>query len=263
MVVTMDINYYLNNLGFTQKEQEIYKVLLDNGAQTIAGLTRITGIPRTTVNRNCLQLTKKHYIENVIDEFGNTRYKVVSPDKLFSLIDIKKEELNKTEDAIKSLQKIVQNGVRKTPKTEVKYYYGVEGMKQLIWNSLDADKCILGYSTWGREQIVGQKFEDKLVQEMKLRKKFDKVIIDMKGVKYLQSIAPKGYHAFQNVKVLEDLDIVGDIYIYNDIFAINNWSMDYKEVVSVEIRNSTIADVQKSIFNELWKDAKDIRRYFI
>lgn len=228
-------------------------------ASDVLNLTQIsksTGIPRSTVYRICDRLVKRKLAEVVIDHRGR-KVRAVDSQTLDYLIQDKEKEFNTRKDALEELKRFLEITVRNLPMTQLRYYKGRDGMKQLIWNTLRAEKSIVGYSVYGRRDIVGQKFIEKYVVEFKRRNLVDKVLVN-------KQILPDAKRALREVhqqstdhiRVVNDTSfyISGDTYIYNNIYAVNFW--DENEIIGVEIENPEIAKVQQSIFENLWKKAK-------
>lgn len=121
---------------------------------------------------------------------------------------------------------------------------------------------MVGYSIYGRKEIIGRQFLEKYTAEFNRRKLLDKVIINKKIITRVRK-ALKGIHqqTKENVRIIPDKDfyISGDTYIYNNIYAVNFWNKG--EIVGVEIENPEIAKVQKSIFYSLWRRAKSLKNF--
>ena len=61
----------------------------------------------------------------------------------------------------------------------MKYYSGVEGLEQIVWNTLSSkDKNMYGYSSWDRNNFLSQKYIDVHQKEALLRGPKDHVIVN-------------------------------------------------------------------------------------
>ena len=51
--------------------------------------------------------------------------------------------------------------------------------------------------------------------------------------------------------------IRADVFIYNDVYAVCNY-LDGGDIFCFEIYNENVAQMQREIFEELWKEAKEM-----
>jgi len=252
MTVTLSIDKSLKLIGLDKNERSVYKKLLSGGVMTVSQLAKSTNIPRTTIYRICENLSKKNFLEWVVYKMGK-KVKAIPPQKLDYIVKQKQnqlENLQKALDNLKELTKISKN----IPLTEIRYYKGKSGMKQLIWNTLHAREGIVGYSIYGRKKIVGEKFIEKYILEFKKKSLTDKVLVNEKIFPEVKK-ALKGSHqqSKDDVRIIRNdkFYISGDTYIYNNIYAVNFWNKE--EIIGVEIENEQIVKVQKGIFDILWE----------
>jgi sugar-specific transcriptional regulator TrmB len=259
MAVNLDIKQNLKLLGLNESEIRVYSQLISKELSSMTQLSKSTGIPRTNIYRICEELVKKNLARWTVDQRGK-KIEIVNIRTLDRIIHKKELELEKTKSAVGNLQSLFKATSKNLPLTELRYYKGKEGMKQLIWNTLQAKNEIMGYSVYNRREIIGSKFDEKYVVEFRKRKLADNVIANTPTLPAIKK-ALKGVHQQtpKNVKIIEDKDfyISGDTYIYNNIYAVNFWNED--EIIGVEIENPEIVKVQKSIFNSLWKIATPLK----
>ncbi|MDQ6985600.1 MAG: hypothetical protein Q9M91_02220 [Candidatus Dojkabacteria bacterium] len=149
------------------------------------------------------------------------------------------------------------------PKTQVRNYFGVEGIKQIIWNCLKAKTEVIGYSQFGRVSVVGEKFYSKYVEEFKLRKIVDRSITNELGLEHVRTFVKPGEHQqnLDNVRMIpkDKYYVSGDTSIYNNIYAVCWW--DKGEIVGIELENPKLVKLQKSIFEMMWSLAEPISKY--
>lgn len=263
MVDTLDITTKLEIIGLTGEEIQLF--LLMSATIRPYNMTELalrSGIPRTTVYRLCENIAKKGLAEWVIG-VRSKKIQPISPSNYDQIIRTKKSELSTVVDAVTSLKKLLKPQ-QILPMTQVRYYTGKEGMKQLIWNTLKAKNEMVGYSVYGRTKIVGEKFNNDFVIEFNKKKLRDRTIIN-------ENILPDVIEKFKiahqqeipDIRFIGDKDyfISGDTYIYNNVYAVNFWHGD--EVIGVEIENPEIAKVQKGIFEVLWKIAKPLKKELV
>src|SRR3989344_4779824 len=260
MIEKLDIIKNLNILGLANEEAELYLLLTARDAFSVLGLSKESRIPRTTVYRICQKLVEKKFAEWIVDEYNFKKVRAVRPSKLTSLIAESKSVLETKEKSLQNLQTMIADTPGKIPRTQVRFYEGKEGMQQVMWNALSAEKEIIGYSVYGRREVVGEAFNSKFVEEFRLRKLRDRTVINEEGSEYLKKYFSPAWHQ-QNAGDMRLLPksrffIKGDITIYNNIYAVCFWREG--EVVAFEIESPLFVQNLKSIFEILWGIAKPL-----
>lgn len=254
-------NENLRQLGLSDLEATLYIYLSENIPSSALDLSRSLVIPRTSVYDTLTRLSEKGLVERVIVS-KSTLYKASPISRFDSIISGEKEKITAMTNSLRLLQTQLKPRVGELKSTEVRYYQGAEGMRQMIWNCLRAKKEIVGYSVFGRVEVVGTKFYDHFVKEFASRSLGDRVIASptKRTMDYIFKDVKPGFHqlSFQNIRCLEeeDLYIAGDTMIYNNIYAVSYWHGN--EVVGVEIENPDFVKHELSIFELLWKTAKPI-----
>jgi sugar-specific transcriptional regulator TrmB len=260
--VTEDLAVQLGNFGLNRIEAAIYLHLVNKHSQTILDISRALNLPRTSVYDNAVKLADKGLIEKVVT-FKSQKLRAYPPDILQTVVDQEKVRVEALQSELKNLQQKVASLVPASSKTEVRYYSGKAGFRQMLWNTLRS-KEIIGYSEFGRAEIVGEDFTLKLHDEILRRGIIDRVITNPapEMLKHLTNpITGMEKRSFQQTKVLpaDQLYVSGDTSIYNNTFALNYWKQG--EAVGVEIDNAELVKTQKSIFELLWKLAKPVEPY--
>ncbi len=259
MIDNKDLIQNLIEIGLNESEAKLYLELTFVDSISILELSQKSKLPRTTVYRICEKLVNKRFASWVMKE-NSTKVRANHPKVLDSLLKEKQDELNSFEKSLESLKLMISTSPLKLYNTEVRYYQGVEGFKQLIWNSLKAKKEIVGYSVYGRKKVVGDKFYEQFTIEFNRRKLRDKVIINDDVLQMVKETL-KSVHQ-QTINDIKYIDkkrfyVAGDVTIYNDIYAVCYWNES--DVIGVEIENSELVKMQKSIFEILWEIAKPIK----
>ncbi len=148
-----DVTSYLLNLGISHTESELYIKLLELGAVTISGLSKIAQIPRTTVYANIDKLINRGLVYQSTK--NNRKYLVAeSPHKLKLIIESMKLEVEEEKRNVSYLDEnfgdFLQNVESRLPvaandsKVCVKYYEGKNGA-QLIYREAFESKEVRSY----------------------------------------------------------------------------------------------------------------------
>lgn len=255
-----DIIDNLNNFDLDPIESRIYLHLINKPPQSVLDIARTISIPRTSVYDNVQKLHERGLVERII-EYKRQLFKAASIEMFNTLIEKEKDRVTTLEKSFSALKKTFTTTLDPGTLTQVRYYHGAEGFRQMMWNALAATDEHIGYSELGRSSVVGKKYMTQWMKEMTERNIADRVIINPKK-QSLAYLYAQEEHAFrklyQSTRVMDEktLLISGDTTIYNNTFAVAWWKSG--EVVGVEIENAQLVKTQKSMFEILWKLAKPI-----
>jgi sugar-specific transcriptional regulator TrmB len=245
---------FLSFLGLDFEESKIYLTLLEKGGMTVLEISRITKVSRTNVYR----LVEKLKTEGLIEEIQRSSKKILMPVGAHKLEMLVKEQESKAEYLRKFLPELstiipATNSISQ-PETKVMFYKGVEGIKQMVWNTLKAEGECVGYSYRTIAEIVGEDFAESWYTEFRFRKLRFR---DLIGDEYLKSINQESPRKVDNPNfdsrfISKDvLDINHQVDIYNDIVAYYTWHEG--EIFGVEIHNKKVAKLQKQLFEAIWR----------
>ncbi len=252
----------LQTLGLSPLEADLYLYLAEHNPTSVLALSRAFAIPRTSVYDTLTRLSEKGLVTRSL-KAKSTLYQSSPLSHFDSLIRSQADKVEGMTNALKNLTTALQTRVGELKSTEVRYYQGEGGMRQMIWNCLRAQQEIVGYSVFGRVEVVGIKFIQRFIAEFADRQLSDRVIASptKRTLEYISQDVKPGFHhlSFQNIRTLPEkqLYIAGDTMIYNDVYAVSYWQGH--EVVGVEIENSDFVRHELSIFELLWKLAKPIK----
>lgn len=252
------LHRFLSLLGFNPEEITLYLTLAQKGTLTTLELSRASGISRTQVYRVLENLKAKGAVEEVVDEHRRLA-KAVEAGELIRLVKEKERQTQLAAELFPQVREFLraQVGENQTD-TRVLFYRGREGLRQMIWHTLRAQKEIVGYTYRSIEEYIGREFmedwRDSFVRKgLVLRDIYsEEYLASRKGLTWPSSF-PKSH--FQSRFVPEKtLKVNLQMDIYNDVVAQYNWHEG--EVFGVEIYNKKIADFHRQIFEIVWKIAK-------
>ena len=242
---------FLEALGLESREIEAFNCLLDHGIMTMLELSRITKIPRTTLYRIIESLKAKGVIEEVVEEYV-AKVQAAPLSRLEFLVAEQKERANTLVSLLPNIQQIITNTQAVSqPDTKVLMYRGREGIRQMIWNVLDAKKEVVGYTYRHLDEFAGKRFMDRFRTEFVERKLTGR---DILSDNYYKSLNRRDYQWKQwESRYIKPnvLTIDHQLDIYNDVTAVYNWHEG--EVFGVEIHNAKVARMQRQIFEMIWK----------
>jgi len=251
---------FLSTLGLSFEQSKIYISLLDEPGVTILELSRNSKISRTNVYRIVEDLVGMGLIDQILRD-GKKMLFPVGAHKLElivkeheSKVELMRNILPELSALITSSETINQSG------TKVQLYKGVEGVKQMVWNTLRSNKECIGYTFRSLKEIVGEKFEADWRNEFTNRKlRFRDIVSDSFLASVVGEEQRSGYDkSFFKTRYLSKttLDISYQVDIYNNVVAYYLWNDS--EIFGLEIYNQRISDMQKQLFELAWEKGVEV-----
>jgi len=252
----------LEAFGLNPTEAAIYLHLVSKQAKTILEIARDLGLPRTSVYDNAIKLAEKGLVQKIVT-FKSQKLQAYPLSILQASLDKQKAQVDELQQKLTTLEMSLAHTLATPTSTEVRYYYGQKGFQQMMWNALKAKDGIVGYSQFGRLEVVGNEFNKKLTEETIQRGITDRVITNPKyAQEYLTIYTDLDRRKlYQTTRVIDAkrLHISGDTSIYNNIFNVAYWKQG--EVVGVEIENAELVKTQRDIFELIWAIAEPVESY--
>jgi len=257
-----EIRKFLVQLGLESYEIDIYLILVQKGIQSPLEISRHTGINRTKVYRRIESLKKSNLIQEMIGDRG-VMYKASDFSNFEFLVREKQDEINKISSRIKEIKMLFSATIgMNEPETKVLFYRGIEGIKQMIWNTLRSDGEVIGYSYRPISEVVGLEYAIKWEKEFIVRGLHLRDIYSdeyMKATSQLEIISSHDEshkdHFSSKYVSSKSLDINYQTDIYNDVVSYYAWHD--QDIFGVEIYNARVAKLQHQIFNLLWSSIKE------
>lgn len=246
---------FFHILGLNQAETRVFLTLAKNGEMTVLQLSRLTDVPRTNLYRLLEKLKSQSLVTEIIDNF-KTKIKPVSFEIIKLLVNKKSQELEDLRKILPQMSALFpQNLSIYQPDTKVMFYRGREGTRQMLWNMLKTEDEFRGYSYSTPVETVGKKFAVEWALEF--NRKYIKAR-DLYSDSYQRSIKKHPYPKFIKWPSWESkyippgiINVDHQIDIYNNVVAYYDWHG--AEIYGVEIYNQKVANLQKQIFDVMWK----------
>jgi len=243
----------IKQIGLTEKHSVVYATLLANQSATPLVLARETRINRSSLYRYLEELRSKGLVNLVMGD-KSSRYKA-NPEGL-------NQYLVSEESRIESLKRTIPSLVAELSKqevaggSEVKYFQGTQGLKQMLWNVVSSGKEYvgLGYLDWNTS--VGKSFAEKLrAKNMETGARSREILNHLDDTFEYTGLGETYAKVFEHRAIdPKILEIKHDTYIYGDVFA---YYYHYqREYFGVEIHNKEIARTERQMFEILWRTAK-------
>lgn len=238
-------------LGLTEVEGKVYVALLELGGGFVSVVARFAKLPRVNCYHTLEKLAEKGLVSHITK--GKVRYYAPeSPQKIVNILEGKMSYARKLLPELLS----ITNTLALKPK--IKYYEGIEGVKNIMEDTLTAQKEILGYSNLkGFGEVFGDYIKDYAGRKME------------KGIKS-RFICPSSPEAFDYVpknypknfppELIEILFVnprefwfENEIDIYDDKVAVISLKKD--EMIGMIFESPVYAASQRAIFNLAWLGA--------
>lgn len=251
------ISNYFSELGLDGDAAQLYLTLYTEGPQNITDLARSAGIERTRVYRNIEKLKDAHLIVTE-KTTGRSMLKAAPIANLHTLLNRKEQEVKSLQDKLWVIERLLANNSLSSPATQVQFYQGAEGLRQMFWNETKAKTENLAILYENMQMRTGIDFFAQWVRQCNDRDlKFRGII----GDNFIQA-QQSWYRQHSNERLLhwEARHIASDILhithstiIYDNVVAYYMWHE--AEIFGVEIINKHIADAQRTFFEMLWQQA--------
>ncbi len=242
----------LHTIGLSGEETAVFIALLE-GNQTHQAISKATNINRTTVYRVVDSLAAKGLVHELTSDEGR---RIASADLFAIELLLADQELELKEKRM-ALDKVLSLAptFKQSESTEfnVKTFYGVTGLKQMMWNDLKTNNELLVFSYHNSlNDVAGKRFADKFRGEIIARG------ITQRGLCNDPDGTVSGYSEHQNYVDHYDeryidpqlLPIGQEMVIRDGVVAIYNWDKDVR--VGTEIHNPHYATFMRSIFEHYW-----------
>ena len=246
----------IQQIGLTPKHATVYEALMTRPHATPLILARETQLNRSSLYRYLEDLRERGLVAIVLGD-KSSKYKA-NPDGLNQYLVSEESRVEKLKKMIPSL--VVELSKKEVGgESEVKYYQGVAGLKQMLWNVVASKQEFvgLGYQDWNTS--VGKAYADKLRAKIVETGARSREILNVVDDTFGYTSLGKNYTSVYEHRAIDPkiLEIKHDTYIYDDVFA---YYYHYQgEYFGVEIHNKEIARTEKQMFEILWKMAKKLK----
>jgi sugar-specific transcriptional regulator TrmB len=239
----MQLQKQLKSIGLNNSEIEIYLYLLSNGISTPPQIAKGTRIART----NCYNILQELKNKDLITEQlyrKRKSYLANNPTSLIKDLDKKREIINNLLPDLAALFKTQKN------KPIIKFYDGLEGIKEVFMQNLEADE-ILGIASTKQLFALDTKFFDYHRDEMKKKNIIFRDIITYASSEESMHISKGTMGALITHKILPKKynDLPVDILVWQDKVALMITS---DPIFGTVIQNEFMAKTFRMMFDVMW-----------
>jgi sugar-specific transcriptional regulator TrmB len=255
------VTTYFAKLGLDAEIADIYLSLHSHGPQTISELSRSSRVERTRIYRLVDKLLASNLIE-VESHYKRGVIKAAPIANLHILINEKEQELKSLQDELGLIEQVLARNSLSSAATRIQFYQGREGIRQMLWNELEAKSEILGYNYRILDEGTNKKIMGRWTEEFEKRKLQSRIITSNDfSTNQHDGQPPLGEVIGLRVKginyryiALSDFTITHSCYIYDSVVAYYHWKDN--EIFGIEIYNLEIAGAQRQFFEIIWEKSK-------
>jgi sugar-specific transcriptional regulator TrmB len=260
MSLRMDeITRLLEHFGLDTNEVTIYLTLLQNGSLGATEIGRLARVPKTSVYRCLEQLKVKKLVTEVVEEYRrlfeaapveNLKYQIIEQQQKVKVLSESLPQI------IASLSKAVQQDVDKTSK--IKYYSGIEGLKQVTWNSSKAKEMLRIFEIKDMSAFLNFDFCEITRREFVRNQVFTRELTNEAEVSGWTDVSQM-VREFWELRYVDptELKMEFEMLVYNNVYVMYNYQDG--EVFCAEIYNERLARMQKQIFDFIWLKSRKFR----
>lgn len=239
--------------GLSENEAKVFLVLLELGKGTVTQITRKAGLNRTT-GYDILDSLVTKGLASISGKEPKQEYISESPDKIISLLEHqisdKEQQLKKIKSVLPEMRSL--HNVAGRPK--VRFYEGVEGLKDVYEDTLSSTEAIRAYASVGdmHEGLPGYfpgYYKKRAEKGIAIR-----AIIPDTEAGIERKTLDKNEMRESALVPKEKFLFSPEINIYDNKVMIASW----KEKLGIIIESAEIADAMKKIYELAWAEAKKL-----
>ncbi len=254
---TDNISQVLASYGLDHEDAEIYLLLLQKGVMTALTISRQIHVARTKVYRILDRLVAKNMVNISLDDQGK-KFEANSYKELEMLVVAKEAEAQRLRQELPSVFNELARVVGKGEATsKVLYYSGIEGLKQITWNSLKTHESLRIFERSSMNEFMDREYAEKMREEFVQQQVSTRQITNLV---HMEAYTKNAEHVKRTeVRHIDskEMEIIFEMLIYDDVVAIYNFTDEEK--FGVEIYNEKLAKMQKQLFDFVWVKAKKMR----
>lgn len=246
----------LNAVGVSPDESHIYLALIEGRGDTALSLARATGFRRTKVYRLLESLIAHKLVVTKLGGRGS-RFVATPIDQLDFLLQDREQELENLKASLPKLKSQLSELTLRgsTPKSQVMYYHGLDGLKQITHNSLRAKGELLTYELSSMNAFFSRKEAEEFRHKFVERKIKIRTLTNATHLEAWTNVTEM-VEEYWEIRHLSpgDKPFQFEILIYNDVYCMYRYTG--ADIFCVEIHSQELADMQRQLFEYLWAGAK-------
>src|SRR5574340_627849 len=258
----------LQKLGLQKHESQVYLALLELGQGTVTDISKAAQLNRTTGYDILERLALYGLANRTTLGAKKTMYVAEPPHRLKQYVENKKHQAERRLSDVTEIIPDLQSLYKKENKPVIKFFEGLEGIRNIYWHSLEAKSVIysildLNVYLPEKEKSHYDQFGKEYVKERsKLGVKEKALVMKNEAGLYFYETTYKNsplYKKFTEYRWLEKqfpFTPAAEVNIYDDI--VMGVLVKPGENVAFEVKNSSFANSLKIIFELAWGQAASL-----
>ena len=244
----------LTSAGLSEKEAQIYELVLNLGQAEAGEIYKKTEYKRGLLYKILDQLVEKKLVIKIETARKPTVFRAEHPNKINEMLESEVQKINYYKRSMEELMpQLVSNYNLAFNKPGIRFFEGEEGIKKVLADTLTAKETIYTYADI--EAVI--KYTEKINQEyikkrnaLKINKKV--IVADSPFARNFFSSYAKDITDTRFIQ--EENKFSSVMQIYDNRVAYISLSKD--ALVAILITDKNIYQMQKSLFEHNWKNAK-------
>lgn len=256
MFIAMDKNQairQIEEIGLSANSAQVYLDLIQFGISTVLEISKRLDLSRATIYRALEELISERLVH--IDEQNNSKYSANDYHQLSDLVKEQEYKIERMQSKLPDLMGYLLNaGGVKSKSSSIKYYEGSKGLEQVQLNTLNAKSIFKTYEIGYMTEYVSMEFAENMRRELVKRKLISQQISNMRVLQDFTKV--EGYVGkYWNARYVDKrkLPINVELAVYNDVVLIYDY---LAQPFCVEITNIGLAQMQRAIFDFVWKSSR-------
>ncbi len=247
--------------GLDNESAITYIFLLENGEKSALSISRSLAIPRTRVYRILDSLYEKKLVVRTMTSAG-FRFLAAHPKQLNTNLQEAAVSLKHLQtQTVPLIEQLMQIAGQFQASSEVKYYNGLDGLKQVTYNSLAAKKNLYIFELdQDMSKFIDYEFSEEIRKELVANEITTNQLTNLKRILPYTEVTEM-VEKLWRIKHIDPAEfaIRFEVLIYNDVYAM--YTYERGEAFCVEIHNRNLADMQKQLFKFVWQKAQTMKIY--
>ena len=240
---------FFENLNLPNNAAKLYLAALELGPCSIQNLAKKASISRMNAYDLVELLTKQGLIEQEIKTRGRIIH-ALPPKRLIGLLVNEQEKLHKlTKKAEGILPDLESLFKEEETRPRIRYFDGLDGIKQVYQDTLTADKQILAFSAWHEMVPHLKKYYDEYYIAERLKRNIAINILSVDTPEAREYEHRSKTELRKQKYVSQEYDFALEINIYNNKVAICSFK---DEMFGLIIESRQITQAMKMIFKVIW-----------
>ncbi len=234
----------LGNLGLTDKEAKVYISLIEIGTNVVSRIAEKARINRVTTYDILEKLKEKGFISSFTKQ-KIKYFTATDPEIVASNFDQKNRAFKDSLPELKRLK-------GETAHPRIQYFEGLEGIKAIYEDTLNAKTEILNFSNSEEIRKIWPTYDKDYVEKRAKKKIYLKGVIPSDEAGKLVKSQDALYHREMRLIEKTKYNFTNEINIYDDKVAIISFA---DELIGMIIESHEIAETQRAIFQMVWEFA--------